>query len=94
MDIYCINIFVDDRDFDLKPWQQNGGQITEEDKTILREMWRLYNARQEQDRRQNDMSISSTKNKSMIRSRNTHRDQDIKQKLINLGYGLRKRSKK
>jgi hypothetical protein len=85
MDLYCINIFCDDRDFELKPWQQNGGIVYEEDKAILREMWRMHNDVEEKRNPDNTKRIKKGKKKVVQMDEGT-----IREALINKGYGLRK----
>lgn len=88
MDAYCIKIFLDDRDLDLKPWQtdENDHRITEEDKIILREMWRIWSA--EQDRQNPDNRIKKGKVQRL------NKDEEIKRKLASLGYGMVKKKRK
>lgn len=84
MDIYCINIFCDDRDFELKPWTQKG-VVYEEDKAILREMWRMYNRIEDRKNPDNTRRIKKGKKKVINIDEAT-----IREALISKGYGLRK----
>jgi len=89
MDIYCINLFCDDRDMDIKPWHEdaNDHRITMEDKTILREMWKMHRSMEDR----NNPSNKTHKGKVKHVNRNT--EDDIKQKLTSLGYGLRSKKR-
>lgn len=87
-DLYCINIFVDDRDFDLRPWDQNGGRICPDDKDILREMWRLFHEAEDKKGKREGKREGKDRSTKSINRKETQQDHTIKNRLMQLGYGF------
>ena len=71
-------------DLGLKPWDQNGGRITEEDKIILRAMRHMHNEAQKPSKEIGKKGKHTTANN----------DAEIRNKLINLGYGVPRKKRK